>query len=213
MNFDVESWSRLWQRIGLRGAAKASFEEVTRRYNEPHRYYHNSRHIAECLAHFEAVRSQASEVESLETAIWLHDVVYHPKRADNEKASSRFAAELLVEGDAASGLVSATVALIDATTHKRLPSDAASALIIDIDLSIFGASDDRFWEYERQIRSEYDFVPKAIYRVKRAEILEQFLGRPSIYHTEYFRSRYEQAARSHLVESIHRLRRRFSLTR
>jgi predicted metal-dependent HD superfamily phosphohydrolase len=72
----------------------------------------------------------------------------------------------------------------------------------DIDLAIFGQPADRFAEYERQIRLEYEWVDEAVYREKRAEILRGFLDRPRIYLTDYFHQRLDQQARANLSELI-----------
>jgi predicted metal-dependent HD superfamily phosphohydrolase len=78
-------------------------------------------------------------------------------------------------------------------------------VLVDVDLSILGATQSRFDEYERQVREEYGWVPEPIYRRKRREILESFLGRPAIYNTARFIGRYEQQARANLARSLARL--------
>jgi predicted metal-dependent HD superfamily phosphohydrolase len=76
---------------------------------------------------------------------------------------------------------------------------------VDIDLSIFGQVAERFWNYEQQIRREYEWVPVNIFTTKRAEILEKFLARPRIFGTDFFFSKYEAQARENLMESVRRL--------
>jgi len=78
-------------------------------------------------------------------------------------------------------------------------------VLVDVDLSILGATQSRFDEYERQVREEYGWVPEPIYRRKRREILESFLGRPAIYNTARFIGRYEQQGRANLARSLARL--------
>ena len=77
-----------------------------------------------------------------------------------------------------------------------------AALLIDVDLSIFGAPAQRFDEYERQVRREYSWVPGFLFRVRRRKILEAFLFRPKIYQTERFRESLEERARANLQRSI-----------
>jgi len=79
-------------------------------------------------------------------------------------------------------------------------------LLVDVDLSILGKSEERFWEYENQIRLEYDWVPDGTFATKRAEILEQFLARPRIYSTEQFFDRYERRARGNILASVQKLK-------
>jgi len=78
---------------------------------------------------------------------------------------------------------------------------------VDVDLSILGQGEQRFAEYESQIREEYRWVPKRIFNSKRAEILERFLARRRIYVTDFFAAKYEQQARRNLEGSIRQLKR------
>ena len=82
--------------------------------------------------------------------------------------------------------------------HTAVPVLDDERLLVDIDLSILGAPEDRFTEYERQIRQEYAFVPKWLFRRKRREILKGFLDRPAIYSTPHFHDRLEARARDNL---------------
>ena len=72
-------------------------------------------------------------------------------------------------------------------------------------LAILGAPVERSDEYERQVRQEYSWVPAFLFRRTRRGILEGFLARPHVYHTEHFRASYERHARANLERSIERL--------
>jgi nitronate monooxygenase len=50
-----------------------------------------------------------------------------------------------------------------------------------------GVAAARFAEYDRQVKAEYSWVPDALYRSKRREVLHGFLSRPFIYSTRHFR--------------------------
>jgi predicted metal-dependent HD superfamily phosphohydrolase len=78
-------------------------------------------------------------------------------------------------------------------------------VLVDVDLWILGAAEERFEEYEGQVREEYGWVPGPIYRRKRRAILESFVSRPTIYSTGRFIERYERQARANLARSIARL--------
>jgi predicted metal-dependent HD superfamily phosphohydrolase len=93
-----------------------------------------------------------------------------------------------------------------ATKHHPLTSDADTALMLDIDLSILGRCPDRFTEYTEQIRREYSWVPEPLYREKRTEILEGFLRRKRIYQTGEFAGRLEGQARANLLQAVQSLR-------
>jgi predicted metal-dependent HD superfamily phosphohydrolase len=85
---------------------------------------------------------------------------------------------------------------------------ADAPLLVDIDLSILGQLPGRFWEYEEQIRREYDWVSVAVFCQKRAEILEGFLERGRIYLTDVVIGEREALARENLRTSVARLKRR-----
>jgi len=62
-----------------------------------------------------------------------------------------------------------------------------------------------FGEYERQIRSEYSWVPEDAFVKGRSAILSSFLSRPRIYSTDFFYGKYEKTARENLARSISQL--------
>jgi predicted metal-dependent HD superfamily phosphohydrolase len=93
------------------------------------------------------------------------------------------------------------------TKHMGAVTTSDGQLLVDVDLAILGQARERFAEYERQIRAEYAWVPEADFKSGRAAILQRFLDRPAIYGTEFFRSRYEETARSNLRWSADRLMR------
>ena len=97
-----------------------------------------------------------------------------------------------------SGLAASVGSLVMATKTHSTEAGPDAALMVDVDLSIFGQGEQRFAEYEEQIREEYHSVPKLIFNFKRAEILEGFLARSRIYVTDFFATKYEQQARRNL---------------
>jgi len=93
-------------------------------------------------------------------------------------------------------------ALIMFTRHAAEPVGIDAQVLVDADLSILGAQPARFQEYEAQVRSEYAWVADAIFRLTRAKILREFLGRPHLYGTAHFQERYEAQARRNLQHSL-----------
>lgn len=199
---DRERWERL-RSNGLRSNLRCLFEELSRRYSEPHRHYHNARHIDECLQEFDAVRGEAVNPLALELAIWFHDVVYDPRASDNEERSAGYAVECLQQ---ARNDLARQVSDLILTTKTHLPGIVRdAALLIDIDLSILGRSAERFAQFEDGIRQEYAWVPHNVYCEKRAEILRGFLKREQIYITKTIHDRYEKVARENISRLITRL--------
>jgi predicted metal-dependent HD superfamily phosphohydrolase len=197
----LEPWQRLWHAIGASGGAAAWHALLRCAYAEPHRHYHDERHIADCLAEFAVVRALARQPEAVEVALWFHDAVYDPKATDNEERSAALAGRCLSEAGRP-GLGQTVAALVMATKLHRTDADPDAALVADVDLSILGQSEARFAEYESQIRAEYAWVPAEVFAAKRAEILRRFLDRPRVYATEPFFTRYERQARENLAQSL-----------
>ena len=200
-----ERWAALWNAAGCCGDPAVWFNRLEQFYGESHRAYHNFHHIGDCLREFDAAHSLLNNPTAVEMAIWFHDVIYNPRATDNEEQSAGVAKQCLVKAGAGNEVVAAVDAMILATkTHTARDQD--SSVLLDIDLSILGATPERFLRYENQIRQEYDWVPEDVFRAKRSEILEKFLGRDRIYTTDLFFKRYEASARSNLKQSIAILR-------
>jgi predicted metal-dependent HD superfamily phosphohydrolase len=197
-------WLSCWQGLGIAEAQIPAglFEAICARYAEPHRHYHTLQHLDECLEHFTVLRELAEKPAEIELALWFHDAVYDPTRPDNEQLSADWAAESAKSAGLNDGSAERIYKLIMATRHDGQPESKDAEILLDCDLAILGATPERFAEYGRQIRAEYAFVPELIYKSKRAEILQQFLGRPAIFNTEIFRNRYEQQARTNLIHAI-----------
>ena len=202
MNKLLPSWQRAWAGIGASGDGDALYASLLARYSEPQRHYHTLQHLGECLAMFDEVRGLAQRPHEVELALWFHDAIYEVKRSDNEERSADWARAELLQADVDANSADRVHALIMATLHTAVPVLADEQLLVDIDLSILGAETERFAEYELQIRQEYAFVPKWLFRRKRRAILQGFLDRPAIYSTAHFCAMLEQRARENLQRAI-----------
>jgi predicted metal-dependent HD superfamily phosphohydrolase len=196
------SWRRLWSGLGASDDGTAFQDALLQRYSEPWRKYHTIQHLSECIATFECAAYLAVRPAEVEAALWFHDAVYEMHRADNEEQSALLAQRVLSEAGVASEVTSRVVRLILSTKHSAVPSEPDDRLLADVDLSILGASEQRFAEYERQIRQEYWFVPEAVFQQKRRAVLGSFLARPRIYSTQHFHSLLEQRARLNVTRAV-----------
>lgn len=201
-----ERWLRLWEASGIGGDAAPWFEKLTQAYAEPQRLYHNQQHIAECLAEFDGAKQLAQDPAAVELALWFHDAVYDPRAGDNEERSAAMAMSCLESGGQ-SKLAATVGSLVMATKTHSTEAGPDAGLLVDVDLGILGQSEQRFYEYEAQIREEYHWVPRLVFQPRRAEILQRFLDRKRIYATDLFAAKYEEAARRNLENSIQRLKR------
>jgi predicted metal-dependent HD superfamily phosphohydrolase len=201
-----QRWCELWAELDGRGNPLLVFAGLRQFYSEPHRAYHNLQHIKECLDTLSLVRKDAASPHTISLALWFHDLVYDTHRSDNEEQS----AALLQQTGEAQGIKSSVIVeasdLILATKHHTGSGHPDIPLIVDIDLKILGETPERFDEYERQIQKEYAWVPQDLFAQKRAEILQKFLDRASIFQTEYFQKLHEKQARKNITRSIERLR-------
>ncbi|MEE8468712.1 MAG: N-methyl-D-aspartate receptor NMDAR2C subunit [Planctomycetota bacterium] len=198
---DSKRFEDLVRRVGgqYRPADLADLEAA---YSEDHRAYHTAEHIQTCLAELDRSHSLCERPDEVELALWYHDAVYKTRASDNEEQSALWAVRVLTEVGAPVGTAERVAALIRATTHDGAPSTQDAKVLVDIDLSILGAPEALFGEYETQIRLEYRWVPMLLYRSSRARILRSFLARDSIYSTPAYRDRLEEQARANLAHSI-----------
>lgn len=180
------------------------WEELVGRYGERGRHYHTLEHIADCLQRLEEWRDLAKRPEEVELAIWFHDAIYVPWKSTNEARSAALAKERLEALGVSSDRRERIAAYILATKEHE-PAEGDLGLLLDIDLSILGASAERFDRYEEQIRQEYAFVPWPLYRRKRRELLEGLLARHRLFNHEPIRSALEAPARENLERVIDKL--------
>jgi predicted metal-dependent HD superfamily phosphohydrolase len=197
-------WLTLAQSLNWRGDPNVIWKELHTRYSEPVRAYHNLQHITACLRAFDAVPKEGLDATAVELAIWFHDVIYDPQAKDNEAQSAELFATLVREAGLEAELIARVKGLILITQHKALPQTPEEQLLVDVDLSILGAEEDAFAEYERQIRQEYGWVPEQEFCTGRAAVLGQFLRRKRIFHTLHFYQGFEAAARENLEQAIRR---------
>jgi predicted metal-dependent HD superfamily phosphohydrolase len=197
-------WRELAQSVGWQHEGR-EWNELSTRYAEPHRAYHNIQHIAHCLRELAAVRPHFGELPEVALAVWFHDIVYNPKAQDNEEQSVGLFRQLARPGGLPPRLVEEVSELIMATRHNTAPPSLATQVMLDVDLSIFGQAPVAFDAYEEQIRREYEWMSFPKYVRGRSLILQKFLHRSHIYETEHFRQRYEDQARANLKRSLEQL--------
>jgi predicted metal-dependent HD superfamily phosphohydrolase len=184
-------------------AAQAAFAALVAAYAKPHRAYHTLAHIAAVLGTLDTLRAEAHDWPALELAAWFHDVVYDPRRDDNEAQSAAVATRTLVGLGLPAPLIDHVAALIRQTqTHDPDPGDPDAPLLLDADLAILGAAPADYARYAAAIRREYAWVPEDQYRAGRAAVLRRFLQRPRMFHTERLYALLEAPARRNLAAEL-----------
>lgn len=205
MNRFEASWQRAWHALSAQGTGLPLRDELLARYAEPHRRYHTQQHLAECLAHFERAASWVEHDGEVEIALWFHDAIYELQSKRNEADSAAWAERALRQAGVNEPAVQRVKALVMATRHDALPVAPDEQLLVDIDLAILGAPEQRFMAYEAQVRQEYAWVPAEAYRQGRSAVLRQFLERATVYSTAPFRERLEAQAHGNMRASLARL--------
>ena len=180
------------------------------RYGEPQRHYHTWDHIEALKRHFDSLKEHWHRPEPVLWALYWHDAIYDPTRPDNEELSAQ-----LLEEEGAAHLSADDLAfaaeIIRATAKHEVPEGLSDderadlSLFLDIDLSILGAPEPVFDQYEVNVRKEYAFVPEEAFRAGRAKVLKSFADRPAIYFTGEGQSRWDAQARRNLSKSLAQL--------
>lgn len=165
------------------------FEEIYRKYWEPHRFYHTVGHLHYCFSMLDYMIPNPPKSGLVEFSLWYHDFVYDPHSDDNEERSAEVAVDRLTHVLELPMPYALQVGqLILATKHTEEPQTREAQILLDVDLSILGAPREVFDLYELRINREYSWVPEAAYRARRSAVLQGFLDRPRIYSTPEFQS-------------------------
>lgn len=192
-----ENWQNLTAPYG--SSHEGLFEELVRFYGDPARHYHTLHHVEALLKLSEQYRDRLTHPESVDFAIWYHDVIYDATRQDNELRSAELATLRLTQLGVSSATAEACYNLILATkTHTSDTPSFDMLFLLDIDLSILAAEPDAYRKYTEQIREEYAMYPAELYREGRKKVLQHFLDMKTIFKTELFVEKWEARARENL---------------
>jgi len=206
MNFFNDLFTK--RRGGIKLYTEYAWKALQNSYRYPKRAYHNWDHIEDCMKELSILQSSGISFtgEDLATlALLYHDCIYNPRENDNEERSAeRALLDILALGF--NNLYAIKVYdFIILTKHDKLSDDFAGKVVMDCDLAILGKDTQQFKDYETKIRMEYGYVPECDYRKARIRFLKMVLEKEYIYHTEFFRNKYEKKARSNIMGSIERL--------
>ena len=114
------------------------YAELFAAYSEPHRHYHTTAHIGDCLAQLDQARETTEAPHEVELALWFHDAIYNPASSKNEAESAKWAKEFLRSVGATEDQQARVSNYIMATKHDAEPDGGDATLVVDIDLSILG---------------------------------------------------------------------------
>jgi len=173
---------------------------LERAYGDPHRHYHTMRHIGECL--MAAKKFEFKDRKAFLAAILFHDVLYEIHRYDpsykgesNEQASAKICEQVLIEGGVDQAVIDRTKKLIIMTQNHKVPEgDDEAQLFIDIDMSIVGASRERYQEYCPDVYREYlTLFPAKEFTLGRLGFLVKLDDETKIFKTAQYADRNQVA--------------------
>ena len=192
------------------GYVHEAWHELKHSYAEPHRAYHNLAHVQKCLDTLDDVRYQCIDPVAVEGALWFHDLINGPAGPgydDEDEESSAYAAVRRFSEFGCDDITVCRIRDLILNTGGMGPqfSDPDALLVRDIDWSVLGSEPEAFAAYDAAIRHEYQRVPEKRYLFERGEFCREILESKHIFHTPYFRARFETPARKNLAELMKKL--------
>lgn len=186
---------------------KALWQDIAVRYNETQRAYHSLQHIQQLFAQFEQIKHHLNQPHIIALALFYHDVIYEPTRADNELKSAEYTVDRLSPYLTAEQCQH-IYALIMMTASHQLTDLADpdqtndAAYLLDMDLGILGGPWFEYESYASAVRKEYAHVPATDYRIGRIAVLQELLAHPRLYITDYYYEQLETQARDNIDREI-----------
>jgi predicted metal-dependent HD superfamily phosphohydrolase len=172
--------------------------DVAARYDEPHRRYHDRRHLQHVLAGVERLLPavEVPDPDAVRLAALFHDAVYDPRSSTNEEDSAALAAEVLYPIEPPERVAHVQRLVLATAGHQaRWPDEA---VLLDADLAVLGAARPDYVAYVRAVREEFAHVDDEAWRVGRSDLLRSLLDLPQLFTTPPM-SELEPRARENLA--------------
>ena len=175
--------------------------ELLNRWGEPHRRYHDRRHLLAVLEAAEALWS-GPPPRTVLLAAWFHDSVYRGA-GDDEEQSARLAESLLAEAGVPVPEIRETARLVRLTAaHDPALADAAGQVLCDADLSVLGREPEAYRRYLADVRRDYGHVSDADFAAGRRRVVSGLMARDPLFSTPAARDRWEERARRNLLSEL-----------
>lgn len=199
----LRRWTTLWGRSDH--DVVAAGEDLLRRYAEPQRRYHDTRHLADVLHALDRLAGQAPPPEPVVLAVYFHDAVYDPQADDNEERSAELAAKVLPRLCAPRAVTATVTRLVSLTaTHHPDADDPEGGMLCDADLAVLGSDPERYRAYAAAVREEYAHVDDPGFRTGRAAVLRRLQG-TQLFSTREGRRRWQQQAERNITAELQEL--------
>ena len=179
---------------------------IEQRYSAAGRFYHNLKHIENCLTEFREIEAKMIDPRAVVLALLFHDIVYDPQAQQhlaNEIASWDMLKHFCQLNDQDHSMI---MNHILHTSHNFTgDKNEDTDYVCYIDMAILGYSEHEFEQYEANIRREYAFASDADYQAGRGHFLQTLLASEQIFKTDYFKNKYEESARANIKNLIKQL--------
>jgi predicted metal-dependent HD superfamily phosphohydrolase len=183
-----EIWAKCLPDQEERGA------EVIARYAEPHRRYHDHRHLAAVLGWIDRLAGD-HDLFLVRLAAFFHDAVYAipPGQLTNEEASARLALRELSRAGLEQEDLNEVARLVRLTaSHTPGPRDPDGELLCDADLAVLAGTPEEYAAYVAAVTEEYAYLPRDVFVAGRLEVLTR-LNEREIFRTTKGRDLSERA--------------------
>lgn len=205
MSVAFEAWAAL---AGDSPTSRTEWAAVVRAWGEPHRRYHDLAHLAAVLGIVDRLADDAADPDAVRLAAWYHDVVYDPRRGDNEAVSAG-RAKAGLRGLVPDERIAEVERLVLLTAgHAVEPGDANGAVLCDADLAVLASPPEAYAAYASAVREEYAHVPDELFTAGRIAVLEQLLALPRLYRLPAVAGTWEPRARANVAAELILLRSR-----
>jgi predicted metal-dependent HD superfamily phosphohydrolase len=200
-----DAWAAL---AGDSPTSRTEWAAVVEAWSQPHRRYHGLAHLAAVLGLVGELGGSAHDPAAVRLAAWYHDVVYDPRRDDNEQVSAERARAGL-RGLVEEHRVAEVARLVLLTAgHDPEPGDANGAVLCDADLAVLAGPPEAYAAYASAVREEYAHLPDEVFVPGRAAVLEHLLALPALYRLPEVAAEWTPRARANLTAELSQLRRR-----
>ena len=187
--------------------ARTEWAAVVAAWSEPHRRYHDLAHLAAVLGVARSLAGHATDPTAVALAAWYHDVVYDPRRADNEAASAGRAVAGLRGLVPDTRLAEVERLVLLTAGHDPAEGDADGAVLCDADLAVLAAPPQSYAGYASAVREEYGHLDDATFTTGRIAVLEHLVALPQLYRTPTAAG-WTEPARANLAAELTLLRAR-----
>ncbi|MGY2064620.1 HD domain-containing protein [Blastococcus sp. SYSU DS0619] len=199
-----DAWAEL---AGDSPTSRTEWAALVAAWSEPHRTYHDLAHLAAVLGLVDRLVADVPDPAAVRLAAWYHDVVYDPRRSDNEQISADRARAGL-RGLVPDERVEEVARLVRLTAgHDVARGDANGAALCDADLAVLASPPAAYAGYASAIRAEYGHLDDEAFTAGRIAVLEQLLALPRLYRLPAAEA-WEPLARANLTAELTLLKQR-----